>query len=211
LPVNRGKLQHDLSLIQASFLLAHLISSKIVKFYKQAQAIVLLWKYLDGRGISSTTLYIILGVAAGIILILLGVVLVGVFRRRDGGGPNAASPDRSKKGYVKGNVKGAGKLGKAHNPPDLWIHHDQMEMKGLDGKSLQRSGSVNTVSPSNPRRSQDLDSLDGMASGSTAGRGPGNMTNDSLDRRAGYVTAYAGSFCTFTHCFVCFFLTLWSE
>ena len=135
-----------------------------------------------------------MGVAAGIILILLGVVLVVVFRRRDGGPQSVASPDRSKKGYVKGNVKGAaGKLGKADNPPDLWIHHDQMEMKGLDGKSLQRSGSLNTVSPSNARRSQDLDSLDGMASGSTAGRGPGNMANDSLDRRAGYVAAYAGS------------------
>jgi hypothetical protein len=84
-----------------------------------------------------------------------------------------------------------GKLGKADNPPDLWIHHDQMEMKGLD-KSLQRSGSVNTVSPLNMRRSQDLDSLDGMASGSTAGRGPSTAANDSLDRRAAYVTAYAG-------------------
>lgn len=72
-----------------------------------------------------------------------------------------------------------------------------MEMKGLD-KSLQRSGSVNTVSPTALRRSQDLDSLDGMPSGSTAGRAPGNVANDSLDRRAAYATAYAGtkSFCS---------------
>ncbi|XP_045029173.1 neogenin isoform X4 [Daphnia magna] len=144
----------------------------------------------DSRGISSTTLYIILGIATGIIIILLAVVLVVVFRRRDTS--VTTSPDRSKKGYVKGNVKGTGKLGKADNPPDLWIHHDQMEMKGLD-KSLQRSGSVNTVSPHNMRRSQDLDSLDGMASGSTAGRGLSTTANDSLDRRAAYVTAYAGS------------------
>ncbi|XP_046645538.1 neogenin-like isoform X3 [Daphnia pulicaria] len=145
----------------------------------------------NSRGISSMTLYIILGIATGIIVILLIVVLVVVFRRRDSGVTN--SPDRSKKGYVKGNVKGGpGKLGKADNPPDLWIHHDQMEMKGLD-KSLHRSGSVNTVSPLNMRRSQDLDSLDGMASGSTAGRGPSTAANDSLDRRAAYVTAYAGS------------------
>ncbi|KZS13597.1 Neogenin [Daphnia magna] len=142
----------------------------------------------DSRGISSTTLYIILGIATGIIIILLAVVLVVVFRRRDTS--VTTSPDRSKKGYVKGNVKGTGKLGKADNPPDLWIHHDQMEMKGLD-KSLQRSGSVNTVSPHNMRRSQDLDSLDGMASGSTAGRGLSTTANDSLDRRAAYVTAYA--------------------
>lgn len=86
-----------------------------------------------------------------------------------------------------------GKLGKADNPPDLWIHHDQMEMKGID-KSLQRSGSVNTVSPGGVRRSQDLDSLDGMPSGSTAGRAQGSAANDSLDRRAGYATAYAGTF-----------------
>lgn len=138
----------------------------------------------DARGISSTTLYIILAVAAGIILILLGVVLIVVFRRRDGSA--SSSPDRSKKGYVKGNVK-VGKLGKADNPPDLWIHHDQMEMKGMD--KSQRSNSVNTVSPV-MRRSQDLDSLDGMPSSSTAGR-PSNPT-DSLDRRVGYVTTYAG-------------------
>lgn len=81
-----------------------------------------------------------------------------------------------------------GKLGKADNPPDLWIHHDQMEMKGMD--KSQRSNSVNTVSPV-MRRSQDLDSLDGMPSSSTAGR-PSNPT-DSLDRRVGYVTTYAGS------------------
>ena len=104
------------------------------------------------------------------------------FRRRDGN-----SGSLSKKGYVKGNVKG--KLGKADNPPDLWIHHDQMEMKGMD--KSQRCNSANTVSPM-ARRSQDLDSLDGMPSGSTTGpRNPANP-DDSLDRRGGYVTAYAG-------------------
>jgi hypothetical protein len=55
------------------------------------------------------TLYIILGIATGIIVILLIVVLVVVFRRRDSGVTN--SPDRSKKGYVKGNVKGGNKTG----------------------------------------------------------------------------------------------------
>ena len=148
----------------------------------------------DGRGISNSTLYIILGVAVGIIVILLIFVLVVVFRRRESSAAAGSSPDRSKKGYVKGNLKGSsgvGKLGKADNPPDLWIHHDQMEMKGLD-KTLQRSGSVNTVSPGTVRRSQDLDSLDGVPSGSQAGRQPGAVANDSLDRRAPYVTPYAG-------------------
>ena len=102
-----------------------------------------LQNFLDSRGISSTTLYIILGIATGIIVLLLAVVLLVVFRRRDSGVTN--SPDRSKKGYVKGNVKGGnetnprvfsfvfikiwtifyltfpgtGKVGKADNPPDL--------------------------------------------------------------------------------------------
>ena len=62
----------------------------------------------DSRGISSTTLYIILGIATGIIVILLAVVLVVVFRRRDSAVTN--SPDRSKKGYVKGNVKGGNQI-----------------------------------------------------------------------------------------------------
>ena len=63
-----------------------------------------------------------------------------------------------------------------------------MEMKGID--KSQRSNSTNTVSPG-MRRSQDLDSLDGMPSGSTAGRTTATA-DDSLDRRGGYVTAYAG-------------------
>jgi hypothetical protein len=52
-----------------------------------------------------------------------------------------------------------------------------MEMKVLD-KSLQRSGSVNTVSQLNMRRSQYVYSLDGMASGSTAGRCPSTAANN---------------------------------
>ena len=45
----------------------------------------------------------------------------------------------SKRGYVKGNVKG--KLGKTDNPPDLWIHHDQMGIKDMDKSQRRNSAS----------------------------------------------------------------------
>ncbi|KAK2703941.1 hypothetical protein QYM36_017719 [Artemia franciscana] len=125
----------------------------------------------DSRGgISNALLYIILGASGGIILILLAILLVFACKRKTGS--RDESPDRSKKGYVKGTMR-------PENPPDLWIHHDKMEMRTLD---KQRSGSQSTVDPL-PRLSQDLDSIDGGISAT------GLRANDSLDRR-GYSSAY---------------------
>ncbi|KAK2725812.1 neogenin-like isoform X1 [Artemia franciscana] len=127
----------------------------------------------DSRGgISNALLYIILGASGGIILILLAILLVFACKRKTGS--RDESPDRSKKGYVKGTMR-------PENPPDLWIHHDKMEMRTLD---KQRSGSQSTVDPL-PRLSQDLDSIDGGISAT------GLRANDSLDRR-GYSSAYMG-------------------
>ena len=61
------------------------------------------------------------------LLWLLDIVLLVAFRRRDGN-----SGSLSKKGYVKGNVKG--KLGKTENPPDLWIHHDHSVITTVSGE-----------------------------------------------------------------------------
>jgi hypothetical protein len=89
--------------------------------------------------------------------------------------------------YMKGNTKG--KPGKPNiKPPDLWIHHDQMELKALE-KTQSGAGvgggdgpsGVPTAVTTLPRTSggQDFDSGD-----------PHHHSN-SLDKRT-YVSSYIG-------------------
>ncbi|XP_063237445.1 neogenin isoform X2 [Bacillus rossius redtenbacheri] len=84
----------------------------------------------DGHGFSQST---IMYVAVGCVLmfVLFGAVGLGVVccRRR--------ASERSKQGYVKGNLKGKAGI----KPPDLWIHHDQMELKALEKTRAECSGS----------------------------------------------------------------------
>ncbi|XP_075218308.1 neogenin protein frazzled isoform X2 [Lycorma delicatula] len=86
----------------------------------------------DGRsGLSSTTLVYIALASVFLLVsgIALGIVIVCCRRASD-------SHDRSKKGYMKGS---SGKPGQSNiKPPDLWIHHDQMELKAME-KSSQGS------------------------------------------------------------------------
>lgn len=95
------------------------------------------------------------------ITIIAVIITVLCCKRRD---PNA-TPDRNKKGYQKGMPKN-----QSIKPPDLWIHHDQMELKALekghssnDGASssgamtLPRSVGANDY---DPRESQPSNSLD---------------------------------------------------
>ena len=103
--------------------------------------------------------------------------------RRDGN--SGSLSDRSKKGYVKGCVKG--KFGEADNPLDLWIHHVQMEMSNGQVTASQFRQQQQRFLPI-ARRSQGRDSLDGVPSGSITGP-LASSAHDSLDRRDGYVTA----------------------
>ncbi|EDW47591.1 GM21402 [Drosophila sechellia] len=64
-------------------------------------------------------LYIIIAATAVVLLVvLLGVLLL--CRRKP-----QSSPEHTKKSYQKNNVG-------VPKPPDLWIHHDQMELKNID-------------------------------------------------------------------------------
>ncbi|XP_070134278.1 neogenin isoform X1 [Drosophila bipectinata] len=64
-------------------------------------------------------LYIIIGATAVVLLVaLLGILLM--CRRKP-----QSSPEHTKKSYQKNNVG-------VPKPPDLWIHHDQMELKNID-------------------------------------------------------------------------------
>ncbi|XP_011334023.1 neogenin isoform X5 [Ooceraea biroi] len=120
----------------------------------------------DGRGLSNLLIYIIVGFA---IVILTGIsVVVVVCCKRN---PN--SPDR-KKGYMndsnqKTNIK----------PPDLWIHHDQMELKALEKSSLNGEASTSGVTSNTLPRSGNTEYNQDNVHGNSS----------SLDKRT-YVPSY---------------------
>lgn len=121
----------------------------------------------DGRGgLNNTTLLLIL--LACCVLLVAGVAIgIAIVCCRRG----SVSQDRSKKGYTKGNT---GKPGASSiKPPDLWIHHDQMELKNME-KSSQ--GSLEAGPPA-----RDLDS-----------EPPRHQPTNSLDKRT-YVSSYVGN------------------
>ncbi|XP_071651222.1 neogenin isoform X6 [Temnothorax longispinosus] len=122
----------------------------------------------DGRSFSNLLIYIIVGLSI-VFITAISVVVVVCCKR------NPSSPDR-KKGYMKDsnqktNIK----------PPDLWIHHDQMELKALEKSSLNGEASTSGVTSntlprsSNPEYNQDI-----------------HGNSSSLDKRT-YVPSYMGN------------------
>ncbi|KAJ8955696.1 hypothetical protein NQ318_008568 [Aromia moschata] len=84
-------------------------------------------------------LYIII---AGCVLAVMTIaVVVGFFccRKRDVG----TSPDRTKKGYLKGT--------QGVKPPDLWIHHDQMDLKQTEKRYSNNDGASSSGAMTLPR------------------------------------------------------------
>ncbi|KAL3287322.1 hypothetical protein HHI36_001797 [Cryptolaemus montrouzieri] len=80
------------------------------------------------------------------------------------------SPDRSKKGYQKGN--------QSIKPPDLWIHHDQMELKNLEKSHSSNDAASSSGALTLPRSvgGNDYDNHD-------------NIHSSSLDKRS-YIPSY---------------------
>ncbi|XP_037952309.1 neogenin-like isoform X2 [Teleopsis dalmanni] len=124
-------------------------------------------------------LYMIIGGSAVIVFIVIAVIIV-LCRRKP-----QSTPEHTKKSYQK-NVVGVPK------PPDLWIHHDQMELKNID-KSLHNSTPVCSDGASSsgaltlPRSVVHEYDVDTPV--------PGHLTN-SLDKRsyvAGYMTTSMNS------------------
>ncbi|XP_057669048.1 neogenin isoform X2 [Diorhabda carinulata] len=66
---------------------------------------------------------------------IAGVVAFFCCRRTD---PNA-TPDRTKKGYQKGSKN------TQNIPPDLWIHHDQMELKAMEKRHSHNDGASSSA------------------------------------------------------------------
>lgn len=113
--------------------------------------------------------YVTIGVCVVFVTTLLGVGVFFCCRKQE----TNTSPDRSKKGYQKGtqNIK----------PPDLWIHHDQMELKNLE-KNQGNDGASSSGAMTLPRSvgANDYDSHDSHHS-------------NSLDKRS-YIPSYMGNF-----------------
>ncbi|GIY01936.1 hypothetical protein CDAR_81432 [Caerostris darwini] len=103
--------------------------------------------FFESKGIPTSMLYIILAVA---ITITLVTIICGVYFCRRRNGYLAAD---GCKGYKSSKANAAkNKTGnKDLVPPDLWIHHDQMELKSLD-----KSNNSNLSSTSIQRNSQEL-------------------------------------------------------
>ncbi|XP_033301695.1 neogenin isoform X3 [Bombus bifarius] len=124
----------------------------------------------DGRGLSNFLIYVIVG--SSIVLTTgITVVVVIVCCKR-----NPDSPDR-KKGYMKDtnqktNIK----------PPDLWIHHDQMELKALEKSSINGEASTSGVASNTLPRSNNQDYNQENVHGNSS----------SLDKRT-YVPSYMGN------------------
>ncbi|XP_037714460.1 neogenin isoform X1 [Drosophila subpulchrella] len=88
--------------------------------YTTSAAVIMQEADTIAKGIDNEKLlYIIIAVTAVVLLlVLLGVLML--CRRKP-----QSSPEHTKKSYQKNNVG-------VPKPPDLWIHHDQMELKNID-------------------------------------------------------------------------------
>ncbi|EEB12791.1 Neogenin precursor, putative [Pediculus humanus corporis] len=130
----------------------------------------------DGRPLSKI-IYIIL--ICSFVAVLCVALTIGIICCK-----RASARSRNASGYLKGNLKPKTSM----KPPDLWIHHDQMELKALEKSHHSNSD----IGPSSSGSQMN-----------TLGRnGSGQTTNDvvdhtnSLDKRT-YLPSYVGgSGCT---------------
>lgn len=113
-------------------------------------------------------LYLIVGGCLLAVTTIAVVIVVLCCRRRD----STTSPDRSKKGYQKStqHIK----------PPDLWIHHDQMELKALEKSHSNNDGASSSGAMTLPR-----------SAGNNEYETHDNHHSNSLDKRS-YVPNYMG-------------------
>ncbi|XP_050092030.1 neogenin isoform X2 [Anopheles aquasalis] len=127
--------------------------------------------------LSSELIYVVAGFVVILIVVIIAGLAVLLCRKKP-----EATPEHAKKSYQKNN---AGII----KPPDLWIHHDQMELKNMDkGNHGTTPGSVDGGASSSgtmtlPRSvgGHDYDS-----------ETPITHVTNSLDKRS-YVPGYNGT------------------
>ncbi|XP_025206226.1 neogenin isoform X3 [Melanaphis sacchari] len=134
----------------------------------------------DGKsGINNTTILYILIACCLLLISCIGIGIALLCCKQ-----NKPLRNRSKKGYIKGstgyNAKGVAQS-PSIKPPDLWIHHDQMELKSME-KSSQ--GSLDTSSGCGQGSSNTYDGPDTRV---TIHHVP--QTTNSLEKN-NYVSSY---------------------
>lgn len=114
-------------------------------------------------------LYIIIGGCVLAVSTIAGVLIFLCCRKRS----LPTSPDRTKKGYQKGT--------QGVKPPDLWIHHDQMELKAMEKRHSNNDGASSSGAMTLPRSvgGNEYDTHE-------------NIHTNSLDKRS-YVPNYVGT------------------
>ena len=123
-----------------------------------------------GKGLldSKVLLYLIIGACLVTVLTTIFVLAFICHRRRS----TISSPDPSKVAYLKRNL--------AVKPPDLWIHHDQMELKALE-KSHPNNDGAGSSGATTLVRNSEFDSQDNLPS------------TNSLDKRSYNPNVYMGT------------------
>ncbi|XP_065086448.1 neogenin isoform X1 [Ochlerotatus camptorhynchus] len=128
------------------------------------------------KSISSEMIYVIVGFSILTAVIAVSVVILLCRKKPEG------TPEHAKKSYQKNN---AGII----KPPDLWIHHDQMELKNLDKSNHSTTpGSVDGGASSSGAMTLPR-SVNGHEFDSET---PITHVTNSLDKR-GYVPGYTGT------------------
>lgn len=148
-------------------------------------------------------IYAVAGAASLVILVAV-IVLVWLLCRRK---QTVATPEHAKQSYLKNNT--------AIKPPDLWIHHDQMELKNVAGGGSECNGTLTTQGtmgkvPMQPQAGSTPGYSDGASSSgamtlprsvnhgdfehesASAAGGTSHVTN-SLDKRS-YVPGYMSKY-----------------
>lgn len=104
----------------------------------------------NNNGIPPLIQYAVFAAASVIVLIavVFGLVMCrrGASRnRRRNESEDDGDNRRGKKSYMRNSESGGSLREKLHNPPppDLWIHHDQLELKSIDSASHQECNSHN--------------------------------------------------------------------
>lgn len=113
-------------------------------------------------------LYVIIGGCILAVTTISVVIVVLCCRRRDA----TASPQSLKKGYQKNHQH--------IKPPDLWIHHDQMELKAMEKNHTNNDGASSSGAMTLPR-----------SGGTSEYDGHDAHNTNSLDKRT-YVPNYMG-------------------
>nr|XP_029732295.1 neogenin isoform X2 [Aedes albopictus] len=128
------------------------------------------------KAISSEMIYVIVGFSILTAVIAVSVVVLICRKKPEG------TPEHAKKSYQKNN---AGII----KPPDLWIHHDQMELKNMDKSNHSTTpGSVDGGASSSGAMTLPR-SVGGHEYDSET---PITHVTNSLDKRS-YVPGYTGT------------------